>query len=296
MVIYNFKEDIFEKIDSPEKAYWVGFLYADGSISSNSHKISISLKEDDKEHLLNFENFLGMSQSCLNYREKTKSYNFTVARKKTHGDLQSLGFTSKKSYDTTITVWNNIPYQFKKDFILGLWDGDGSFSVSKDKKNCASLISNNDSLLITIVEYLNHELGEDFCKIKERTIGDPYPRIRICYNKVKTFGNWLYQNINYPVLQRKKDAFNSMEFKSKSHFGWDNKKTKGIVCLDNGNKYVTAKECCLQEFGIDNPGAINSIRVCCRGEKTTARGKHFRYMTTEEMEKEKEKYYGESSF
>ena len=32
MIKYNFKEDIFSKIDTAEKAYWLGFLYADGSI------------------------------------------------------------------------------------------------------------------------------------------------------------------------------------------------------------------------------------------------------------------------
>lgn len=292
MIKYNFKEDIFSKIDTAEKAYWLGFLYADGSVSSNSNTVSIALKEEDKEHLLYFEKFLAMSQSSLKYDEKTKSYRFSVTREKIANDLKNLGFNAQKSYDVTTIVWDNIPELFKKDFILGLWDGDGSFSISKEGKKCASLISNNDLLIQTLVIYLNKIFGEDFCKAKERTEGDPYPRIRIYYNKVKIFGEWLYKDVAYPVLKRKKEKFLKMEFKEKAHFGWDNVKTKGIICLDNGNKYITAKECCLGEFGVDNPGAINGIRACCRGVNQTARGKHFRYMTEEEMKKEKEKYYG----
>lgn len=292
MIKYNFKEDIFSKIDTAEKAYWLGFLYADGSVSSNSNTVSMTLKEEDKEHLLNFEKFLAMSESSLKYNEKTKSYKFSVTREKMANDLKNLGFNAQKSYDITTIVWDNIPDLFKKDFILGLWDGDGSFSISKEGKNCASLISNNDLLIQALVIYLNKIFGKDFCKAKERTEGDPYPRIRIYYNKVKIFGEWLYKDVAYPVLKRKKEKFFKMEFKGKAHLGWDNAKTKGIICLDNGNKYITAKECCLGEFGIDNPGAINGIRACCRGINQTARGKHFRYMTEEEMKKEKEKYYG----
>lgn len=36
---YSYAEHIFEKIDSEEKAYWLGFLYADGHISSEKMKL-----------------------------------------------------------------------------------------------------------------------------------------------------------------------------------------------------------------------------------------------------------------
>lgn len=47
MIKYNFSESIFQTIDSPEKAYWLGFLYADGSISGNSNSVYLALKEED---------------------------------------------------------------------------------------------------------------------------------------------------------------------------------------------------------------------------------------------------------
>lgn len=288
MIKYNFIEDIFSSIDTKQKAYWIGFLYADGYISSNAHTIGISLKESDKSHLLNFEKFLGISEDCLKYQEDTKSWRFYITRKKTYEDLVKIGFTSNKSYDNTTKVWDSIPEQYRKDFLLGLWDGDGSFFISEKHKQGASLISNNENLLSSLVIFINNSLGADFCQLKERTEGDPYPRIKIYYNKAKLFGDWLYLDVDYPILERKKKIYEQMKIGSRSHFGWDNPKTKGIICLESGNRYVTAKECALGEFGIDNPGLINSIRAVCRGDRKSTKNKHFRYMTEEEKQAEME--------
>lgn len=288
MIKYNFIEDIFSSIDTKQKAYWIGFLYADGYISNNAHTIGISLKESDKSHLINFEKFLGISKDCLKYQENTKSWRFYITRKETYEDLVKIGFTPNKSYDNTTRVWDNIPEQYKKDFLLGLWDGDGSFFISKEHKQGASLISNNENLLSSLVIFINNSLGENFCQLKERTDSDPYPRIRIYSNKAKLFGDWLYLDVNYPILERKKEIYKQMKIGSKSNFGWNNPKTKGIICLDNGNRYVTAKECALGEFGIDNPGLINNIRAVCRGDRKSTKNKHFRYMTEKEKQAERE--------
>lgn len=282
---YNFTEDIFENIDSPEKAYWLGFLYADGYITTNGHSIAIALKEADKEHLLNFEKFLNLSESSLRYQEDTSSWIFRVTREKTYKDLINLGFSPNKSYDTSITVWQNIPNKYKKDFLLGLWDGDGSFYFSADEKQIAGLVSNNDMLISTIADYINNNLEKDFCKVKPRTQGDPYPRIRFWTNKAKIFGDWLYSGVTYPVLKRKYEIYLKMGIREKAHYGWDNIKTKGILCIESNKIYTTAKECCKEEFGIDNAGAINNIRAVCRKERKQTRGKHFRYLTEEERQK-----------
>lgn len=40
-------EDYFEKIDSPEKAYWLRMLYADGCVSPSRRTISLIQKPDE---------------------------------------------------------------------------------------------------------------------------------------------------------------------------------------------------------------------------------------------------------
>ena len=44
-------KNIFEVINTEEKAYWLGFLYADGSIRKNTNTVELSLKGSDVEHL-----------------------------------------------------------------------------------------------------------------------------------------------------------------------------------------------------------------------------------------------------
>lgn len=50
----------FEKIDNEEKAYWLGFLYADGNVSLKEDKIELSLAEKDLNHIKKFKNFIGL--------------------------------------------------------------------------------------------------------------------------------------------------------------------------------------------------------------------------------------------
>ena len=57
---YSYNEDYFQVIDSENKAYWLGFIYADGSISSQNGRYSfeLSLKGEDINHLHKFNSFM----------------------------------------------------------------------------------------------------------------------------------------------------------------------------------------------------------------------------------------------
>lgn len=54
----KFNEHIFDSIDTEEKAYWLGFIFADGYISSRDNAFELSLKAEDKEHLDKFNTFM----------------------------------------------------------------------------------------------------------------------------------------------------------------------------------------------------------------------------------------------
>lgn len=55
-----------------------------------------------------------------------------------------------------------------------------------------------------------------------------------------------------------------------------------IQCVETGEIYNSAKECALAELGRDNPGIVNNIRACARGEHKTAGKKHFKYVEKEQ--------------
>lgn len=207
---YYFNENVFQNIDNKEKAYWLGFMYADGYLLSNGYGFGITLKQSDYLHLVNFANFLQLNAlDCIKENKQTNSCRIQLFDKDTQSDLIKIGFNSNKSYDNNCTVWNNIPNQYKKFFILGFWDGDGYVSITGEGKNQTGCVSNNDELLKAFVEYINLNLGGNFTKV---LYSDGYPRIRIYTNKATIFLKWLYQDYDIDkVLKRKYNTFKNFK-------------------------------------------------------------------------------------
>lgn len=287
MIIYNFSERIFQSIDTPEKAYWLGFFYADGYLMSQGNSFGCALQEQDKDHLIKFLKFLNVDplENCLKYQNNTHSYRWILTRQSTYQDLLNLGFIVDKSQENNLNVWNNIPIQYKKPFILGLWDGDGSFSITPKGMRLANFISNNDLLIEEINNYINSNLGENFSLMHHRTSGDPYPRIRFAQDKAKIFGDWLYSE-NYPfVLTRKYECYkNFPPIQGRSHSGLDNKRSKGVLCINSNKKYPSARACGEEEYGFTTPTMLSAIGQVCRKERKSYKGKQFRYLTDQERE------------
>lgn len=127
---YTLKTDFFKKIDSPEKAYILGFLYADGYNNPEKREISIVQK-------IGSEDILYKIKSVLNYsgpiRSKgTKFLELRIACKEMTDDLSNLGCMKGKSLNLK---YPNIPSHLNNHFIRGVFDGDGSiclrYNVSK---------------------------------------------------------------------------------------------------------------------------------------------------------------------
>jgi len=47
----KFNQNFFHTINTEEKAYWLGFMYADGNTLKSHHRITIGLKKTDENHL-----------------------------------------------------------------------------------------------------------------------------------------------------------------------------------------------------------------------------------------------------
>lgn len=45
--MYKINENYFEKIDSENKAYWIGFISADGNVYKNKLSIELNNKDDE---------------------------------------------------------------------------------------------------------------------------------------------------------------------------------------------------------------------------------------------------------
>lgn len=123
----NVQDNLFHSIDSEDKAYWLGFLYADGCLSDNT-RISIMLKIEDANHLEKFKNFL-----CWNGQVKIKPQfhrcELTFRSKEMFTDLVSKGCFPNKSLKLCFPTNDIVPNNFLRDFIRGYVDGDGSLGV-----------------------------------------------------------------------------------------------------------------------------------------------------------------------
>lgn len=117
----------FKNINNEEKAYWLGFLYADGYVSSTEDKIELGLAEQDFHHIEKFKNFIGI-QNKISYREKTKSYRYSFRSSSCKQDLIKQGCVPKKSLILKYPTQDQVPKELMKHFIRGYFDGDGWFT------------------------------------------------------------------------------------------------------------------------------------------------------------------------
>lgn len=128
----QFDEHVFDNIDTEEKAYWLGFIYADGCISDNG---SLEIGIIDREHLEKFKMFIKSKNPIrIKHYKEYISYNIMNKSKHLRDILISYGCTPRKSL--TLKFPNMNIFQNSSlviPFIRGIFDGDGSVGISKQK-------------------------------------------------------------------------------------------------------------------------------------------------------------------
>ena len=127
--MYHFNKNYFDIIDNYNKAYWLGFIAADGNVRKDLLKIRIELNIKDKAHL---EKFRQDIEGDMPIREWIRSNNHScyieVNCKKWGIELSKYGIVPNKSLILNIN-WELIPQDLQKYFIRGYFDGDGSLNL-----------------------------------------------------------------------------------------------------------------------------------------------------------------------
>jgi hypothetical protein len=134
--------DYFKTIDSKDKAYWLGFLYADGGIiecSNNSLRLSIELACKDENWLDRFLDTIHADKECKTYRKSKRTVRIDIYHEQFVRNLISNGCVPRKS---AIIELPELPHELLKAFVLGYFDGDGNLSGTTTTKSatvvCAS--------------------------------------------------------------------------------------------------------------------------------------------------------------
>lgn len=127
--MYKYDKNFFEIIDTEEKAYWLGFIAADGNIREDLHKMRIELNIRDKKHLEKFRSAIHGNMPIKEWiRHKNHSCYIEVNSVKLCKDLLQYGVTPNKSLTLEI-LFDKISFELQHHLIRGYFDGDGSLNM-----------------------------------------------------------------------------------------------------------------------------------------------------------------------
>jgi hypothetical protein len=211
----TYNKDYFTRINTPEKAYWLGFIYADGYVTTGN-RWGIELSSVDQEHLQKLIECLD-SNIRLKFRKRkrfTKEIEmcgFQINNKKMYKDLVSKGVLNNKTYILQFPDENTLPKEYYSDFIRGLYDGDGSFTITsfnskKDKiynyiVKEISLVCKNKKFAEDLVSIINSEVHIN-ARLNYVNRDDLYS-IRISNKKdCLMFINYLYNTDNICLYRK----------------------------------------------------------------------------------------------
>lgn len=141
---YKYNEDCFSVVDTEEKAYWLGFMYADGYVKKDGNEVIFHIHEKDKELLERFANFVGENLPLYEHSKKTNNLRVVINNKQIHDDLINKGCTPNKTYTIQFPNESQIPEHLIHHFIRGYMDGDGCLHIETNK-------SGNESIVICFI-------------------------------------------------------------------------------------------------------------------------------------------------
>ena len=144
---YSFDSHIFDFIDTEEKAYWLGFLMADGCVTKKSElqgRLSLALSLKDINHLIKFKKFMKSPSTIREYLVDGKYPTCSILINNINlvNDLIELGVVPNKTEIAKFPKF--LPDFLVNHFIRGLMDGDGSIPLGNNKPSGVSILGTKD--------------------------------------------------------------------------------------------------------------------------------------------------------
>lgn len=218
---YSLDEHVFDTIDTEEKAYWLGFLCADGYNYEDKYAICLRLQTEDEEILLKFRDFLKSNAPIYTFHRKTRVNKLEREYKEVRVNsvhlsrqLAKLGCIQGKSY--SLEFPNCISHELLHHFIRGYFDGDGCLCIKKrkDRKSPNSMsyqftLTGRKEFLEVANSYIVQ--GADINKLSIKNLPNNFAKSLHYggHNVVKKIMDYLYKDATI-FLKRKHDKYLTM--------------------------------------------------------------------------------------
>lgn len=216
---YFLNQNYFENIDNEWKAYWLGFLYADGYVinrDKNNKKqniVGLGLKQEDKSHIKKFANSIQSNSPIKDYKTNYKdncASKIMICNKKFCNDLVKNGCIENKTF---LLRFPELREDLIRHFIRGYFDGDGCISININKKIVRVNIVGTYDILKTICYIFNKEFNANIPKFQtknkysenEKVYSIQWGNVYTC----KKIYQYLYKDCNI-YLDRKLKKFDTI--------------------------------------------------------------------------------------
>lgn len=199
---YTVNENYFDEIDTENKAYWLGFLYADGYILERGKALITGLTLKDLDHIEKFKS--DIDSTHLIKSTTTNNYQFNIYNTNFSKHLIDKGCIPRK---TNKIEFPEIKNDLVNHFIRGYFDGDGSVSAT-DRTLQVTICCASKIFLENLIKKISDETGVRN-KIYTREDG-LHLYVNASGDDILEIGRYLYKNSN-KYLDRKKKIFDFIE-------------------------------------------------------------------------------------
>jgi len=166
--IYDINHNYFDEIDIEEKAYWLGFLAADGCVCEGG-TITLCLSSKDADHIYKFKNAIGSEHNIVTFSKKTrmgKMREYTRINVSSKQMVNSLNKYNIKPQKVKSVYPPMLFLDFPNAFWRGVFDGDGCLGKFKSGKRNGKQryswhlsLAGNEKMLNCFRVYINHICG-----------------------------------------------------------------------------------------------------------------------------------------
>lgn len=186
--LYPVDESYFDVIDSPEKAYWLGWVFSSGSLAEHISSVSLnfSVRERDLDRLIAFRNAL-KTEKPWRIEEPKRIYHLRIQSRPLYDRLVTLGLRQDKY--RTLVFPSDLPKEYMRPFLRGYIEGKGSYSDD------SLTITGATSFLNEVRTFLEDSLGISLMQKGYPDENSPMGRL-VLYRKkdYASLFDWLYQD------------------------------------------------------------------------------------------------------